>query len=280
MAKTRASTSASKASRNPSAPTSGQTASGKSAAGIKKNTKATVDKSKKKNAAGATQASVAGRSYRHIEEDDGGTYYFSPSTLSHIGTNGLYTCLGVYFAINHESCFFAHINVDLLSNNGEKNNNDINHYRTNDNLRATVIKVVREFLQDAWESAGWPAITDRMRDSVVLVKSTFGRKDQRYVADAAAMAVIQFLGIPRKQWPEVQEAWGFVVEHPWRSDSDVTLFKNKDEANAWVAVTEHSRSTEGKFGIEEIRRNGHVGNRDGSLKELVDGEWQDVMNSQ
>jgi len=67
--------------------------------------------------------------FRHVPEGYGGVLSFHPpgqsskpkrsarydkvdlNSIQYVGTTGIRTCVGVYFAIDDERCFFAHINA-------------------------------------------------------------------------------------------------------------------------------------------------------------------------
>ncbi len=49
--------------------------------------------------------------YRHIPESEGATLDIADATAPRVGTYFLMTCVGVYFRIDEERCFFAHMDA-------------------------------------------------------------------------------------------------------------------------------------------------------------------------
>ena len=50
--------------------------------------------------------------FRHIKEGEGGTLPITGDTIKpRVGTFYLMTCVGVYFRIDKDRCFFAHVDA-------------------------------------------------------------------------------------------------------------------------------------------------------------------------
>lgn len=65
------------------------------------------------------------KSFRFVPEGRGGTFTWNPASdkpneqTEYIGTDGTETCVSVYFPVDEDRCFFAHIFVVLRSIEGE-----------------------------------------------------------------------------------------------------------------------------------------------------------------
>ncbi|KAK3655981.1 hypothetical protein LTR22_009990 [Elasticomyces elasticus] len=129
--------------------------------------------------------------FRLVGEDEGATLHFgdpmyaalfgnkfAQQRLHHVGTFGLITCVGVYFAINDHTCFIAHINACTIRDNG--------HTRT----------IRNDAEEPEFEDRPWPG--GRLRE---MKQTGF------YVAEA----IRDFLNVPAQP---LLTSGGFVVEHP------------------------------------------------------------------
>ena len=111
--------------------------------------------------------------FRSILPGQGGTFthplYLNTSQhapsheLTHIGTFGCITCVGVYFEIDDHRCFIAHINayVDIGNRLIERNCTT----REGDIIR---IRVLREVHHQAYVNS-WNLKLERSRQSLIVV---------------------------------------------------------------------------------------------------------------
>ncbi|KAK4888581.1 hypothetical protein LTR27_012533 [Elasticomyces elasticus] len=170
--------------------------------------------------------------YRHLNEGDAATLHFLPKVhpahacllpqpyaqerLHHVGTSGLITCVGVYFAIDKKTCFITHINADTKRPEGETR-------LILDEAEGTVVKdMARDLMKKHAEAHGW-SLTDprtRMNILLTLVMSCPEPIDSSSIsADMQAMkqtgyyvaqGVREFLKLPNRA---LSSTSGFVVEH-------------------------------------------------------------------
>ncbi|KAK4888579.1 hypothetical protein LTR27_012531 [Elasticomyces elasticus] len=173
--------------------------------------------------------------FRFVGEDEGATLHFHPSggpvyaalfgykfaqqRLHHVGTFGLITCVGVYFAIDDHTCFIAHINACTIRDDG--------HTRTirNDAEGATVKLMTLVLLHQHARAKGWSPrnlrTLVRIRRSLLLLcpepefedRPWPGAKlrEMKQTGFYVAEAVRDFLNVPTQ--PLLTNG-GFVVEHP------------------------------------------------------------------
>ncbi|KAK5715794.1 hypothetical protein LTR17_016625 [Elasticomyces elasticus] len=178
---------------------------------------------------------IARTKFRFVGEDEGATlhfhhsggpvyaalfgYKFAQQRLHYVGTFGLITCVGVYFAIDDHTCFIAHINACTIRDDG--------HTRTirNDAEGATVKLMTLVLLHQHARAKGWSPrnlrTLIRIRRSLLLLCPEPEFEDRPwpgarlremkqtgfYVADA----IREFLNVPAQP---LLKSGGFVIEHP------------------------------------------------------------------
>ncbi|KAK3645097.1 hypothetical protein LTR56_002685 [Elasticomyces elasticus] len=164
-----------------------------------------------------------GNQFRYIAEGEGATLQFHTTThlvhdqeaLHLVGTFGLITCVGVYFAINHHTCFVAHINAyterEWLSPWVVRNQMEASWFR--DMARD---RMEKHALANGWDpqdpvTRAWilrtlilvcPEPTHHFREASVTMQQTV-----LWVVEG----VRQFLNIPDVA---VGLQSGFIMEHP------------------------------------------------------------------
>lgn len=192
--------------------------------------------------------------YIIVEENEGATYTLNPG--DRIGTQGLRTCLGVYFAISPTRCFCAHMNIDIQPLINVDENIEIkNAYFVNEATKQSIITFVTADLQQLKDDEAWGDISDLMRRTLVLCSPAHNSEEINLthnernlpVSHAAAQAVREFLEIPATQVAEypVLPYGGFIATHPLTNRvADVTYFE---------AVR---RTSPSEFGYEFIRADG------------------------
>lgn len=144
--------------------------------------------------------------YRHIPEGNGGTYTFTSVTPAYIGTSKCKTCVGVYFAIDDTRCFFAHINVDLTKKFGS------NTYETNWATAAKIREAISRRLHEEQQRSQWGPVSDRMRNSLVMVCLEPAVKWRSQVGEAVSRAVWEWLQFTIPQLP--RRCGAFIVQRP------------------------------------------------------------------
>lgn len=199
------------------------------------------------------------RKYRHIEENCGGTYTIDEE-MPFIGTDNCVTCLGVYFAIDHDRCFFAHINIEPRLVDGSQVpevDRSLRDYEINATTeRAIVWWVKRQLNNESW-SESWGPITQMMRDTLIACCPNSNLSNITMVGDAAFRSVMEFLGIDDSERHPLQAA-GFAVKHTGASFPQIVLFPV--EQYDWEAVVEgpEGESSDAAWGWSDIRRDGVV----------------------
>ncbi|KAK4542356.1 hypothetical protein LTR36_006812 [Oleoguttula mirabilis] len=160
--------------------------------------------------------------YRYIPEGSGGTYTFTKDSAFYIGTSKCETCVGVYFAIDDKRCFTAHINVDTTTKAGHS-------FRDINNSTATAIRneVVRR-LNAEQTSSQWGSVSDRMRNSLVMVCRILSSGWHDMVGKAVSDAVQQWLQITDPRPPRT--CGGFIVRHP---DGEAQFFDIEASNRFW-----------------------------------------------
>ncbi|KAK5689696.1 hypothetical protein LTR97_012695 [Elasticomyces elasticus] len=175
---------------------------------------------------------IARTKFRFVGEDEGATlhfggplyaalfgYKFAQQRLHHVGTFGLITCVGVYFAINDHTCFIAHINACTIRDDG--------HTRTirNDAEGATVKLMTLVLLHQHARFNGWSPRNlrthVRIRRSLLLMCPEPEFEDRpwpgarlremKQTGFYVAEAIREFLNVPAQP---LLDSGGFVVEHP------------------------------------------------------------------
>ena len=143
--------------------------------------------------------------YRYIAEGCGGIYHFDSSTTQYIGTTGCSTCVGVYFEIDDETCFAAHINA-LIRSSG----------RATDEISSAMVREAVQKKLDETMSGKVP--TERMRSTLLMVCPMISvRSGKAMVGDAVSEAVQDWLGVASRKEPLGKD--GFIVKH--RDSADV-----------------------------------------------------------
>ncbi|KAK5715796.1 hypothetical protein LTR17_016627 [Elasticomyces elasticus] len=170
--------------------------------------------------------------YRHLNEGDAATLHFLPKIhpahsclvpqpyaqerLHHVGTSGLITCVGVYFAIDKKTCFITHINADTKRPEGETR-------LILDEAEGTVVKdMARNLMKKHAEAHGWSPTNPRTRMNILLtlvmscpkpIDSSVISADlqpMRQTGYYVAQGVREFLKMPDRA---LSSTSGFVVEH-------------------------------------------------------------------
>lgn len=177
------------------------------------------------------------RKFRHITEGAGGTYTIDPE-MPFIGTSGCYTCLGVYFAIDDNRCFFAHINIEPQPSDWSRvpeTERSLEDYVVKTAAERSIIWWVKKNLnEEAWK-ADWGPVTGLIRNSLVLICPKSGYSNKTLVGDAALSGVKEFLGIDdEKVQPDRNE--GVIITHTGAEDVEYKLFDTLP--HRWEAVEE------------------------------------------
>jgi hypothetical protein len=163
--------------------------------------------------------------YLHIPEGHGGTYTFpstSTSTSSssshsrYIGTSQCLSCVGVYFAIDSNRCFAAHIRASIGCGGG-KSGRSSGLAVEDQEAYSNIYHAVQNRLEAESRKSGWGRKTEWMRKSLVMVCSQLPYPgEERLVAgQAVADAVSDWLEIPEgEKGGELRRFGAFVVRHP------------------------------------------------------------------
>lgn len=212
----------------------------------------------------STRIAAKGRatvqSYRHIREGDGGTYTIQQDR-PYIGTDRCNTCLGIYFAIDEDRCFCAHVNIEPRQDDGEPFPTQlISNYEVNTAAERSIIWwLKRKLTSEAW-SEDWGNITQLMRDSLVIVCPTSNHPGKQHVGDAALMAVKEFLGMSNSEI-QPERAEGFVVTHSGRAAPEVVYFPA--QRAQWNRRNEaHGSDGETPYAWSGLYQNGSVWTED------------------
>ncbi|KAK3671201.1 hypothetical protein LTR78_008836 [Recurvomyces mirabilis] len=113
-------------------------------------------------------------SFLHVPEGKGGllptqnlpntqadTAYDSPQ-IQHVGTSGVRTCVGVYFAIDSSRCFVAHINGLINRGLDEKNERLLSYHKELQEQEAAFFRSeTRKRLRANAEKHGWDPVVQK-----------------------------------------------------------------------------------------------------------------------
>ncbi|KAK4565232.1 hypothetical protein LTR86_003849 [Recurvomyces mirabilis] len=155
------------------------------------------------------------------------TAYDSPQ-IQHVGTSGVRTCVGVYFAIDSYRCFVAHINGLINRGLDEKNERLLSYHKKVREQEAEFFRFeTMKRLKANAEKHGWdPAVHQStiLKSLLITCPEPRNRALSR-MAEAGevdicdentglwiAEGIKDFLGAPRHTI--VHENEGFVVKHP------------------------------------------------------------------
>ncbi|RMY06003.1 hypothetical protein D0867_09840 [Hortaea werneckii] len=168
--------------------------------------------------------------YRHIAQGSGGTYTFTGNNVQHIGTSDCLTCVGIYFIIDDDRCFAAHVNADTTTKSGGWSR------KTNGNTGDKIKAEVKRRLNNEQMKSEWGPVSRTMRESVVMVCS---RCEETWplVGDAVAAAVQEWLGIEEMSAPHRKES--FTVRHP---NEELCLFDEQPSNRRWFMLDEAANS--------------------------------------
>ena len=213
--------------------------------------------------------------FREVAEGKGGIYTLTKNGPQHIGTRGLITCLGIYFAISDSQCFFAHVNFNIMGLDGKRRKPiEFDHFAMdNEELKKAVRITMKECLDEVL--ANMP-VTQRMRNTLVMVSPASGSPEKVMIADVLAQAVRRFLKIPKadrgnveyavQKRPSSNKPLDFMVHHNGPSQggrfADV-LISESLEAEGWTGVVEGGEKS---FATAAIRADG--------MTMDVDGVWE------
>ncbi|KAI6795596.1 hypothetical protein KC363_g4133 [Hortaea werneckii] len=163
-------------------------------------------------------------------QGSGGTYTFTDSSVRYIGTSGCLTCVGMYFVIDDNRCFAAHVNADTVTKAGGWSR------KTSANTRDKIKAEVKQRLDHEQTKSEWGPVTQTMRESLVMVCSRF-EETSSLVGDAVAAAVQEWLGIEEMKIPHRKES--FIIRHP---NGDLCLFEEQPSNRRWFMVDEAANS--------------------------------------
>ncbi|KAK5715766.1 hypothetical protein LTR17_016676 [Elasticomyces elasticus] len=185
-------------------------------------------------------------SYRLISKGYGGTYTLPETArdtpiIAHIGTYGCFTTVGVYFAIDEQSCFAAHIDARVKhGRQGVLFDQRIRSKAMKEQLAQIIHAALeRESAERGWRmegnelfGRGLVVVCERTADDEVGVlhrekDSARGRENNLLVSGVVADAVLSWVEEVKKRSqrrgalgtemvicaPEVARRYGFVVEH-------------------------------------------------------------------
>ncbi|KAK5721132.1 hypothetical protein LTR15_007096 [Elasticomyces elasticus] len=200
--------------------------------------------------------------YRHLNEGDAATLHFLPKIhpahaclvpqpyaqerLHHVGTSGLITCVGVYFAISKRTYFITHINADTKRPEGETR-------LILDEAEGTVVKdMARDLMKKHAEAHGWSPTNPRTRMNILLtlvmscpkpIDSSIISADlqpMRQTGYYVAQGVREVLKMPKAP---LLSTSGFVLEHRggrpvFLPDKDNDKLPSTLEGHGYEAVPE------------------------------------------
>ncbi|KAK4548915.1 hypothetical protein LTR36_008688 [Oleoguttula mirabilis] len=174
------------------------------------------------------------QAFRRVPEGCGGTYRFDQSTTPFIGVDGCRSCLGVYFAIDHDRCFAAHIWPWVEPTKNKPGGLRISDPTGFAKMRSEIVRR----LDEESERSDWPPKSQLMRDSLVMVckqqapeASSVAEWDTT-VGLCAALGVNDWLGHPADRSVKARLQGGFVVRHPGRIEEYCELFADPDRWRA------------------------------------------------
>ncbi|CAK3955695.1 Hypothetical predicted protein [Lecanosticta acicola] len=154
--------------------------------------------------------------YIDVPEGAGNTYDFNnippalPQNTQHILTSGCHTCVGVYFKIDNERCFCAHINAMFAPGK-------VRFVKTQEDADK-IKRIVRGKLERESSASNWTAAEVRQRagfpDTVVLVCPMLYSNDERWKQTGyyVVEAIKEFLELDA-DFPVDSESQGFLVHH-------------------------------------------------------------------
>ncbi|TKA63491.1 hypothetical protein B0A55_09871 [Friedmanniomyces simplex] len=172
--------------------------------------------------------------FRWLPEGKGGTFAVDASSkypvehLTYFGTYDCHTCVGVWWPIDGQRCFLAHINCSLIDIWGA-----VSWVVRSGEEAARIKGAVRKLLDEERKQADWGEISAEGKRGVVLVcpKMSTGASDERAERGGERTCVGYFVVEAIREWLGVSEVkvdtqhCGFVVKHP---DGSVALLSRDD----------------------------------------------------
>ena len=190
------------------------------------------------------------KKYRHVREGEGHVFSFheddqvhedssSPETIRKVGTYGCLTCVGVYFAIDNQHCFIAHINpiVRINDDTGLVTKHDNTRFVTDEEgkqLRDSVAAKLRLTLSEHCDPDDQET-QSTMVNSIVLACPNFdetmlvSKQETRY--QAARYVVEGIKDVLKVASPFVHKHQGFVVKHPKDEQPEFFVFEESVGVN-------------------------------------------------
>lgn len=156
--------------------------------------------------------------YRHIPEGKGGIFSIpyvigaagDQTELHQIGTHGCITCVGVYFPIDKDRCFCAHINASIRRNGAGKPSRSVYNEREEDEIQRLVEDRLRLAFRDANVDLGTFEV-DASR-VVMVCPQPIDEREQEQTGIYIINTVKQLLRLPAEYDVDTQSE-GFIVNH-------------------------------------------------------------------
>ncbi|KAK5119474.1 hypothetical protein LTR85_007574 [Meristemomyces frigidus] len=188
--------------------------------------------------------------FRRVPAGYGGTYLFGGgSSISRIGTDHCQTCVGVYFVIDGQRYFAAHIQCWVEASDTTAAGLRIPNAATYQRLQ----QEITQRLDVEAAQSGWLQPSEAMRNSLVMVckaqvTDSQGRQSwDTVVGNCIADAVAGWLGVPEgdaRRRPS--ERGGFIVKHPGQKRK---MFDHLIDTSRWTAVPDHPQDRQRDFGV-------------------------------
>lgn len=169
---------------------------------------------------------------RRVLEGAANTYDLVDGALRHMGVDGCTSSVGVYFKVNRDRCWVAHIPAYLELEDGTRttriDGSDAAKLRT---------KIYDRLCNEdmAWE---WGGVTDKLRDSVRMVSLSFGQDDWNGSTGAVVVAAINRWLRLQGDAAQVPKAYGGLIVGP--TGGVESLFDAHHNPSAWELVDQET----------------------------------------
>ena len=141
---------------------------------------------------------------RIVGEGRGGTFTFDANSeyeierVQHIGVEGLYTCIGVYWPVDDRRCFCAHVNIQFIYDGAD--------YKLHPNVQlesevAWIKDQVKSLLEEERVRSGWGDIPEAYRKQAILMCPDLGSNREVKGIKSVGLCVVEAL----KEWLDLPD---------------------------------------------------------------------------
>ncbi|KAK5138076.1 hypothetical protein LTR08_005874 [Meristemomyces frigidus] len=198
-------------------------------------------------------SSTHSKKVRIMPGGSGGTIRAFTSDCNHVGVHGCQSCVGVYFALDENHCFVAHIDCRIGASRKTAGGLRLPDQATYDRLKQDVFRRLdEERLIRRWGAKTDVEFMDLLRGTLVMVCKQLdprvaGHREPGWdtvAGNVVAEAVNEWLEIPRGEWVVPERCGGFIVRHReyepqyWVTQIDMTEWTSlEQEQNMKWCVT-------------------------------------------